>query len=347
MSKYATIADELRFEIRQEKYSQTTKLPTEYELMERFNVSRQTIRHAIACLKTEGIVNQVQGCGTFVCDSSIRKDKKNKDHLTIAVICTYISDYIFPTIIRGIEENLTGDNYAVNLVATRNKVDKERSILERIIYGSEVDGIIVEGTKTSFPNPNIPLYRKIKDMGIPIVFIHCAYPDLENSIVVGMKDYEGGKIAVKELIRQGYRKIAGIFKSDDRQGLLRYSGFSDGILESGLGLDCAEIKWYTTEDLDDFIVIDNCVQSLLSKGITSVVCYNDQIAVRFIKTCAECNRQVPKLISFDNSYFCKASLVSFTSLGHKKEALGRIAAEKIKNMLNGESETSVLLDWEL
>ena len=346
MSKYSAISEELKSEIRQGKYSQTGKLPTEYELVERFNVSRQTVRQAIACLKAEGIVSQVQGSGTFVCDLGARKNRKNKDNLTIAVICTYISDYIFPSIIRGIEESLSGDNYVVNLVATGNKVDKERSILEKIIYNSEVDGIIVEGTKTGLPNPNISLYRKIKEMGIPIVFVHCAYPELASSIVVGMKDYVGGKMAVNELIGQGCRKIAGIFKSDERQGLLRYSGFSDGILESGLGLDCAEIKWYTTEDLDDFIVNDKCVQSLLSKGIDSVVCYNDQIAVRFIKACAECNREVPKLISFDNSYLCKASLVTFTSLGHRKEELGKVAAEKIKNMLNGKPEETVLLDWE-
>ena len=346
MSKYSIISDELKSEIRQGKYSKTGKLPTEYELVERFKVSRQTVRQAIACLKSEGIVSQIQGSGTFVCDLGARKNRKNKENLTIAVICTYISDYIFPSIIRGIEESLSGDNYVVNLVATGNKVDKERSILEKIIYNSEVDGIIVEGTKTGLPNPNISLYRKIKEMGIPIVFVHCAYPELDSSVVVGMKDYEGGKMAVNELIRQGCRKIAGIFKSDDRQGLLRYSGFSDGLLEGGLGLDCAEIKWYTTEDLEDFIVNDNCVQSLLSKGIDSVVCYNDQIAVRFIKAAAECNKDVPKLISFDNSYLCKASLVGFTSLGHRKEELGKVAAEKIKNMLNGKPEETVLLDWE-
>ena len=346
MSKYSTISDELKSEIRQGKYSKTGKLPTEYELVERFKVSRQTVRQAIACLKSEGIVSQIQGSGTFVCDLGARKNRKNKENFTIAVICTYISDYIFPSIIRGIEESLSGDNYVVNLVATGNKVDKERSILEKIIYNSEVDGIIVEGTKTGLPNPNISLYRKIKEMGIPIVFVHCAYPELDSSVVVGMKDYEGGRMAVNELIRQGSRKIAGIFKSDDRQGLLRYSGFSDGLLEGGLGLECAEIKWYTTEDLEDFIVNDNCMHSLLSKGIDSVVCYNDQIAVRFIKACAECNREVPKMISFDNSYLCKASLIGFTSLGHKKEELGKVAAEKIKNMLNGKTEESVLLDWE-
>ena len=110
MSKYSAISEELKSEIRQGKYSQTGKLPTEYELVERFNVSRQTVRQAIACLKAEGIVSQVQGSGTFVCDLGARKNRKNKDNLTIAVICTYISDYIFPSIIRGIEESLSGCN---------------------------------------------------------------------------------------------------------------------------------------------------------------------------------------------------------------------------------------------
>ena len=51
MSKYSAISEALKSEIRQGKYSQTGKLPTEYELVERFNVSRQTVRQAIACLK--------------------------------------------------------------------------------------------------------------------------------------------------------------------------------------------------------------------------------------------------------------------------------------------------------
>ena len=65
---------------------------------------------------------------------------------TIGVITTYISDYIFPSIIRGIERRLNEDNYSLLLASTNNDVAQEKKALEMMLsYG--VDGLIVEPTK--------------------------------------------------------------------------------------------------------------------------------------------------------------------------------------------------------
>ncbi|MFW0179860.1 GntR family transcriptional regulator [Rothia sp. CCM 9418] len=45
-----------------------TLLPTERELQERFNISRDTVRRAIATLQRRGLVYNVQGSGTYVAD---------------------------------------------------------------------------------------------------------------------------------------------------------------------------------------------------------------------------------------------------------------------------------------
>lgn len=348
MSKYSEIADKLREEIKAGAYAKSGKLPTEYELVTRFNVSRQTVRQAISSLKAEGVVYQIQGSGTFV-SKEVPADRRGVESAfrNIFVICTYISEYIFPSIVRGIESTLNGTGYRLHIAATGNKVDLERKILSDVIKLQECDGIIVEGSKTGFPNPNINLYRKIEEMGIPVVFLHCSYQELPDSVVVGMDDREGGKIAAGKLVAAGCKRMLGIFKSDDRQGLMRYAGFSEGILESGLSLDSIELRWYTTEDTANHGQgVLNAMENVLSStDIDGVVCYNDQVAVALIRDLTRRGLPIPKIVSFDDSYLCNSSPIRFESLGHRKEELGVIAATKIRNMVEGKKETSVFLDW--
>lgn len=348
MSKYSVIADKLREEIKGGVYAKSGKLPTEYDLVTRFNVSRQTVRQAISSLKAEGAVYQIQGSGTFIAkENPAERRGPESAFRNIFVICTYISEYIFPSIVRGIESTLNGTGYRIHIAATGNKVDLERKILNDVIKLQECDGIIVEGSKTGFPNPNINLYRQIEEMGIPIVFLHCSYQELHDSVVVGMDDRRGGEIAAEKLVNAGCRRMLGIFKSDDRQGLLRYAGFSEGILKAGLGLDNMEVRWYTTEDIIDHgLVIDKAmIDVLVKKGIDGVVCYNDQVAVALVRDMTRSGVQVPRLVSFDNSYLSKNSTIAFDSLGHRKEELGVLAATKIRNMVEGKKEESVFLDW--
>lgn len=61
------IADKLRQMIIQEEMQTGSKLPAEAELMNRFGVSRSTVREAVKILQTEHIVDIRQGQGTFLC----------------------------------------------------------------------------------------------------------------------------------------------------------------------------------------------------------------------------------------------------------------------------------------
>lgn len=344
MAKYLEISETLKKEILEGKYRQDSKLPTEYELVSRFNVSRQTVRQAIGCLKNEGYLYQVQGSGTYV--SKLTRQKKNdKSNLTVMVICTYISDYIFPSIIRGIENTLSSNGITINLVATANRVDIERRILKKIVEDNDVDGIIVEGTKTGFPNPNIELYKKIEELGIPLIFLHCSYPELSDSVTVGMKEKNGGQYSIETLVSMGCERFGAIFKSDDRQGLLRYAGFCDGLLNSNQNLDSAVVRWYTTEDFDvDSRKFSSSIIDDL-ENVDGLVCYNDQVTFSVLNTFYEKGLKLPKIISFDHSLICDAFPDNVISIGHRKDQLGVVAATKMINMLEGKKEESTFLDW--
>lgn len=141
------------------------KLPTERELAETYKVSRQTVRQALEKLEKDGFIRKVQGSGSYITDSA----SKLKKTMRIAVITTYISTYIFPYILRGIEDVATSVHYSLMLSATNNSIAKEHEILHNFSVNS-VDGIIVEGTKTALPNPNLAFYKALSDKNIPLVF---------------------------------------------------------------------------------------------------------------------------------------------------------------------------------
>jgi len=71
---YAQIAERLRREIEGGRYAPTGRLPTEKELMARFEVSRITIRQALQRLLEGGLVVRKQGKGSFVAGSTVRHE---------------------------------------------------------------------------------------------------------------------------------------------------------------------------------------------------------------------------------------------------------------------------------
>ena len=72
MSGRTLLADRLRDELLEEITSSRlepgTKLPTEGQLSERFNVSRATVRDAVGALVEAGYVTRRRGSGSYVAE---------------------------------------------------------------------------------------------------------------------------------------------------------------------------------------------------------------------------------------------------------------------------------------
>jgi GntR family transcriptional regulator len=65
-SKYQNIADELRAAIHRGDYGPDDALPSETQLCSTYDVSRPTVRHAVAVLRSEGLIEVEHGRGAFV-----------------------------------------------------------------------------------------------------------------------------------------------------------------------------------------------------------------------------------------------------------------------------------------
>lgn len=337
--KYQKIVDSIYSDIKGRKLRDGDKLDSENEIGEKFRVSRQTVRHALAVLEEKGILDKRQGSGNYIVVPKEMEFSNTGLSKTITVVSTYLNNYIFPRIISEIEGVLREKGYSLRIVFTHNHFDGERAILERLLQEEDVGGLIIEPTKSAIPNLNRPLYYELLSKNIPMMFFHSYYESMPIPHV-SMNDVLAGEIAAEHLIEQGHRKIGGIFKMDDGQGPRRYEGYARALSKHGIHLDDRPVIWIDTEEQKDLRRSADIILKRL-EGCSGCVCYNDEVAYSMVQICMERGIRVPEdfsITGIDNSDLCVLSPVHITSVEHPMEKLGRKVAEQFLRLLENPRE---------
>ena len=346
--KYLQVADTLRREIAEGLFRDGQTLMTEEELRLRFDVSRQTVRQAIALLEDDGLVDRRRGSGTYVRHGP----RKRQGIIHVGVVTTFITDYIFPSIAQGIESVLNEKGAVMSLSATYNDIRTERNILERMLDG-QVDGLIMEGSRTARETPNRDLLNRFAERNVPVLFMNGYYPGLEQFPHVVMDDYGGGRLAARTALERGYTRPAGLFKTDDLQGRERLAGFLDEARAAGVNMPDRRVLPFSTEernDLYDTSAGKRFMEMLVRREADCLICYNDIFAAQFMTRLQESGVSMPSelgIIGFDNATFSGMLTPALTTLGHPKDAFGALTARKILRMIDGEKEESVNMAWTL
>lgn len=338
-TKYNFVKQQIKSKILEGIVLPHGKIGSENELMKEYNVSRHTVRKAIDELVNEGWVYRKQGAGTFCADRTDQKNPIGKaQRKNIALITTYLSEYIFPSIIRGAESILSEHGYQVTIFSTNNNHEQEKRALEAVL-SQRFDGLIVEPTKSSIPNPNINYYLNLERQGIPYVMINAYYEELE-PYFLGMDDVKGGYTQTKHLLDLGHEQIVGLFKNDDLQGAKRLKGFIKAHRERGIALNPQHIITYTTEQKNAKPLEElHRIFKDRSHRPTGIVCYNDELALKLLDVIREFDIRVPEelsVVGYDDSFLSVASEVKLTTIQHPKVEMGIDAAKLIISCIEQE-----------
>lgn len=341
--KYRLVLQHLLQQIQGGELRAGQRLDSENELSAAFGYSRQTIRQALNGLERMGLIARVRGSGTYVTAPPPAAGTGGKT-MSVLVVTTYLDDYIFPSIIKGIEGILKENGYAMRLSISYSRTWDEADALRSALQAG-VDGIILEPAKSALPPVNLPLYQEIARRAIPCVCINAGIP-AAHFPVVAPDDHAAGHLAASHLADHGHTRIAGIFKSDDLQGHLRYAGFCAAMRQRGIRVDESHILWYTTEDQHLFSgpYHETVLQRLA--GCTAVVCYNDAIAIALMALLKRGGAAVPQdcsLISFDNSDLAPLADAALTSINHPKALLGQTAAQHLLALMRDPQADAGLL----
>ncbi|MEH7416266.1 substrate-binding domain-containing protein [Neobacillus drentensis] len=218
------------------------------------------------------------------------------------------------------------------LSSTDHDKKKEEEQLKKLI-SHPLGGLIIEPTKSALENRNLDLFISLMNQNIPFLMINDRYTEL-NCPCLKQDEDEGGFIAAQHLIQLGHRRIAGLFKTDDLQGVHRLKGFIRAHSMYNIQLNPDLIISYDK----DFKVLESA-RSLFQKKEerpSAIVCYNDELAIKLLDVINQTGLKVPEevsLLSFDDSYLARVTQVKLTSLKYSKVEMGRAAAEMLINKI--------------
>ena len=346
--KYYTLMEQIKNDILSGHIRPGEKLPSENILSKRYSLSRHTIRKALGILEQEGYVEAFHGKGTF-CSEKMRHTRKTGN---IAVVTTYISDYIFPRLIQGMDNVLSQNGYSIILKNTGNSRQKEAKCLEELLQ-KDIDGLIIEPSKSQLICRHRNLYQSLEQYGLPYIFIQGIYTEMTDKPHILMDDAKGGYLVTKYLLDLGHKKIAGFFKADDVQGIERHKGYVWALQEAGIAYDPDDVIWFHTVDRKAKPAMMARRMAQTGHLPDGVVCYNDQIAVQIIDALEGSGLRIPEDVSvtgYDNSLYAQRGC-GLTTIAHPQEKLGEMAAELILEKLNhvpeAESKVERLIQPEL
>ncbi|SEM55190.1 GntR family transcriptional regulator [Paenibacillus sp. OV219] len=333
LPKYVQLKKEILDLMGKGKLQPDDQMPSENEIAEQFGMSRQTVRQALGELEQEGRLYRMQGKGTFVANP---KDEHYAEAKTIGLVTTYISDYIFPHIVRGAEAAVRARGYSLLLSSTDNDKGRERESLS-MLTSQPLSGLIIEPTKSAEGNPNLAYFLALNNRRIPYVMINARYPEISCPTLV-IDDEEGGFTAAEHLLHLGHRHIAGFFKTDDLQGILRLKGFMRAHQEESAELHPDFVVSYRTEEKAGRVI--EIAEELLGrpegKRPTALVCYNDELALRLLEVIRKAGLSVPQdvsIVGFDDSWLATATEMKLTTLTHPKLAMGEDAANMLFELI--------------
>lgn len=198
--------------------------------------------------------------------------------------------------------------YMVYLCNTNNSLERERSYVRNLSEG-RVDGVLITPC-----TPEHDHIRKLRQAGIPYIYMNRYFED-EPERCLPLNNGKGGYECVSYLVRNGFRRIGGIFQSFSNTSFVeRYQGMKEALEEAGLCLD----EGMCLFDMDD---LDNAhlkIRSLLTGGKRpeAIFAANDMLALSVYQAAYECGLRIPddlSVVGYDNSYMSDKVAPKLTS----------------------------------
>jgi LacI family transcriptional regulator len=244
---------------------------------------------------------------------------------TIGLSVLDITNPHFSSILKGAQRVANDHGMSVLVVDTEENPNRERRVLEDL--SRRVDGMIVASR------------LREKDMGWmadidkPLVFFGTLS---ELSLPTVVSDDHGGAFMLTQHLKMlGHRRIAYLGFSKSRRDEERLGGIRECLDAAGMPLsvfDADSPSLAEGERLCSSIVLG-------SNPPDALICYNDLMALGFMKEAASLGVSVPRDISvvgFDNIPYGKYVTPALTTVDLQSERMGASAMEKLLAVIRGE-----------
>jgi len=341
--KYQAIENYLRENIARGEYNGDRPLESENRLSEMFELSRATVRHALARLESEGLIERRQGRRSFAVE--LKPLYRGRRHDRVALISYDPAHFDMRDLREAAIQALEADGFEVAVRYINDFIATERRALTELTE-MPLDGLIIEGIGTGLPTFNIDLFRRFEAMGVPMVFTNGYHRGVRAAhVVAGDRAVMHGM--VDHLASLGHRNIGGIFAGQQYQGMMRYQGYTDGLHANGLEYSDQRVMFLSFNDRR--YIFDNLFNAYRDSLLdcTAIVCYSDSYAEFLEATLLRNGVSIPDGMSvtgMDNLLPARVSALKLTTATLPLKEMGDRAARTLIQMIETrqEAESSVI-----
>ncbi len=314
------------------------QLPTENQMVQKYSMSRATIREGIALLVQEGVLARKRGSGTFV--QSLKPISGNK-LLAAMVACNPGRWDTFGQVIQEIEQKVHDRGSSLIVCNHDNKKEKAQRYLDRIIRDGVAGVIFSPIHLPGFKDVNLEIIHRLEDNGIPFVLI--GTPISADTVgrysFVSSNGFAATREIVQHLVRLGHRRIAYIRGfSDIFSAEERFSGYKEEMRRQGLTVPEDYVKQIKVGDVN--LQGRQETKELLScpTAPTAVICIHDMVAKNALEEAQKLGRRVPDdlaVVGFDDLYFSATLNPPLTTVKTPLAAEAALDVEILFAKING------------
>jgi len=338
---YRRVAAALADAIEQGRYAPGARLPAEIDLAAEFEVSRGTLRQALAALRADGFIEAIPGRGSFVTHGTPNRPERRR--MVVGVVVPSVAQPYVPDLLSWIEDVLHVNGYAMLVGSSGSTREQQAGRVHRIL-DEGASGLI------AYPvdyEPDPALFAHLGERGFPVVLIDRHLVGLAIDAV--LPDNVGGAYAaVSHLADLGHRRIA--FVSTDNLSTTsvaeRLQGYQQALTAHGIPVDdrliCAELpvtsRWPRDASSGVKGHAARIARFLERQRPTAVFTLHDYLAADVLEAAAALGLRVPgelALASFDDDPSAARLTVPLTAVRQPREQLGRLAARLVIERIEG------------
>ncbi|MEX3896852.1 LacI family DNA-binding transcriptional regulator [Paraburkholderia sp. BR10954] len=243
---------------------------------------------------------------------------------TIGLTILDISNPHFTNVVKGANRVALRHDYTLLLVDTDENQTRERPLIEAL--AQRVDGLIVS---SRIPDDEA---QWLLDLDKPLVLLRRS--DALPLPSVGIDNRLATYMLARHLLNLGHRHIAYLGFGQARINDERIRGARECLEEAGLTLDVYDAHAPTAHAGEDA-----CSRVMLGpRRPQAVICYNDLIALGFMKEAASLGIRVPHELSVtgvDNVPYGEYAAPALTTVDIQSEKMGELAMQKLIDALAG------------
>ena len=297
-------------------------------------VSRALHNSPLISTQTTQRIHEIADRVGYHPSAAARSLKTNRSQV-LGVIVSHIADPFFSEVLQGIDDVAQESGYSLFIASAQHNPDRENTIVQTM-REHRVDGVIL-----CSPHFTPEQCHQLSSYNIPIVAINNQSEE-EFPFSIYHDDADGSRQVTQHLISLGHRKISYLGDSlSGRTTRQRLSGFIQTMQEFDLPVMQEYIHQVPGNNAAQGLEWVDSLLHLRDKP-TSVICYNDMMAVGVLKGLKQAGLIVPDDISvtgFDNILVSDYTQPPLTTIDQPKRFLGAEAGRMMLSQLRLDDHT--------